>query len=215
MEHKPTIKLVLVDDHPGVRRGIGDIIRSARDISIVGEGENGADAFQLAITKRPDIILLDVELPDERGDIVMRRILEKLPETKVLAVSAHVDRQYILEMLGNGASGYITKDEVGSTLIKAIRKIVKEGKNWISARTLKKVTLANLPEMTLSSREIDIFEQLVLNKSEDAIAEALDLDEAQVKKLIELLMKKYRVDSLSALKVIGRHYFSDLRTDQS
>jgi DNA-binding NarL/FixJ family response regulator len=196
MEYKPTIKLVLVDDHPGVRRGIGDIIRSARDISIVGEGENGADAFQLAITKRPDIILLDVELPDERGDIVMRRILEKLPETKVLAVSAHVDRQYILEMLGNGASGYITKDEVGSTLINAIRKIVKEGKNWISARTLKKVTLANLPEMTLSSREIDIFEQLVLNKSEDAIAEALDLDEAQVKKLIELLMKKYRVDSL-------------------
>jgi DNA-binding NarL/FixJ family response regulator len=194
MEHKPTIKLVLVDDHPGVRRGIGDIIRSARDISIVGEGENGADAFQLAITKRPDIILLDVELPDERGDIVMRRILEKLPETKVLAVSAHVDRQYILEMLGNGASGYITKDEVGSTLIKAIRKILKEGKNWISARTLKKVTLANLPEMTLSSREIDIFEQLVLNKSEDAIAQALDLDEAQVKKLIELLMKKYRVD---------------------
>jgi DNA-binding NarL/FixJ family response regulator len=215
MEYKPTIKLVLVDDHPGVRRGIRDIIRSARDISIVGEGENGADAFQLAITKRPDIMLLDVELPDERGDIVMRRILEKLPETKVLAVSAHVDRQYILEMLGNGASGYITKDEVGSTLIKAIRKIVKEGKNWISARTLKKVTLANLPEMTLSSREIDIFEQLVLNKSEDAIAEALDLDEAQVKKLIELLMKKYRVDSLSALKVIGRHYFSDLRTDQS
>jgi DNA-binding NarL/FixJ family response regulator len=194
MEHKPTIKLVLVDDHPGVRRGIGDIIRSARDISIVGEGENGADAFQLAITKRPDIILLDVELPDERGDIVMRRILEKLPETKVLAVSAHVDRQYILEMLGNGASGYITKDKVGSTLIKAIRKIVKEGKNWISARTLKKVTLANLPEMTLSSREIDIFEQLVLNKSEDAIAEALDMDESQVKKLIEIMMKKYRVD---------------------
>jgi DNA-binding CsgD family transcriptional regulator len=69
--------------------------------------------------------------------------------------------------------------------------------------------------MTLSSREIDIFEKLVLNKSEDSIDEALDLDESQVKKLIELLMKKYRVDSLSALKVIGRHYFSDLRTDQS
>ena len=207
------ISLVLVDDHPGVRRGIGDILRSAGDISVVGEGENGADAFALALTKKPDIILLDVELPDERGDIVMRRILDELPDTKVLAVSAYQDRQYILEMLGNGASGYITKDEVSSTLLSAIRKIIRDEKNWISKHTLIKVTLANSPAVTLTTKEIEILELLIQDKAEFAIAETLEMEEIQVKQYLELLMQKYRVDSLSALKVIARHYFLDLNSD--
>jgi DNA-binding NarL/FixJ family response regulator len=207
------ISLVLVDDHPGVRRGIGDILRSAKDISIVGEGESGADAINLALTKKPDILLLDVELPDERGDVVMRRILAHSPDIKVLAVSAYDDRQYILEMLSNGASGYVTKDEVGSTLLKAIRKIIREGKNWISTKTLKKVILSDLPEMTLTQEEIDILEQLSEGKSERSIAETLGMDEARVEEYLNAFMKKYRVDSLSALKVIGQHYFSNLTSD--
>jgi DNA-binding NarL/FixJ family response regulator len=212
MENK-LISLVLVDDHPGVRRGIGDILRSAKDISIVGEGESGADAINLALTKKPDILLLDVELPDERGDVVMRRILAHSPDIKVLAVSAYDDRQYILEMLSNGASGYVTKDEVGSTLLKAIRKIIREGKNWISTKTLKKVILSDLPEMTLTQEEIDILEQLSQGKSERSIAETLGMDEARVEEYLKAFMKKYRVDSLSALKVIGQHYFSNLTSD--
>jgi DNA-binding NarL/FixJ family response regulator len=212
MENK-LISLVLVDDHPGVRRGIGDILRSAKDISIVGEGESGADAINLALTKKPDILLLDVELPDERGDVVMRRILAHSPDIKVLAVSAYDDRQYILEMLSNGASGYVTKDEVGSTLLKAIRKIIREGKNWISTKTLKKVILSDLPEMTLTQEEIDILEQLSEGKSERSIAETLGMDEARVEEYLNAFMKKYRVDSLSALKVIGQHYFSNLTSD--
>jgi DNA-binding NarL/FixJ family response regulator len=212
MENK-LISLVLVDDHPGVRRGIGDILRSAKDISIVGEGERGADAINLALTKKPDILLLDVELPDERGDVVMRRILAHSPDIKVLAVSAYDDRQYILEMLSNGASGYVTKDEVGSTLLKAIRKIIREGKNWISTKTLKKVILSDLPEMTLTQEEIDILEQLSEGKSERSIAETLGMDEARVEEYLNAFMKKYRVDSLSALKVIGQHYFSNLTSD--
>jgi DNA-binding NarL/FixJ family response regulator len=212
MENK-LISLVLVDDHPGVRRGIGDILRSAKDISIVGEGESGADAINLALTKKPDILLLDVELPDERGDVVMRRILAPSPDIKVLAVSAYDDRQYILEMLSNGASGYVTKDEVGSTLLKAIRKIIREGKNWISTKTLKKVILSDLPEMTLTQEEIDILEQLSEGKSERSIAETLGMDEARVEEYLNAFMKKYRVDSLSALKVIGQHYFSNLTSD--
>jgi DNA-binding NarL/FixJ family response regulator len=176
-------------------------------MAVVGEGESGADAINLALSKEPDILLLDVELPDERGDIVMRRILAKLPNIKVLAVSAYHDRQYILEMLGNGASGYITKDEVAPTLLEAIRKIIHEGKSWISTSALKKVNLVNPSQMTLTRGELNILEQLIQDKSEREIAVALNMEEAQVKRFLELLMKKYRVDSLSALKVIGRQHF--------
>lgn len=209
---KKIISVVLIDDHAGVRKGIKDILRSAGDISLVGEGESGADAINLALSKEPDILLLDVELPDERGDIVMRRILAKLPDIKVLAVSAYHDRQYILEMLGNGASGYITKDEVAPTLLEAIRKIIYEGKDWISTNALKKVNLGEPKEMTLTRGELNILEQLIQDKSEQEIAVALNMDEAQVKRFLELLMKKYRVDSLSALKVIGRQHFPDTRS---
>jgi DNA-binding NarL/FixJ family response regulator len=116
-------------------------------------------------------------------------------------------------MLSNGASGYVTKDEVGSTLLKAIRKIIREGKNWISTKTLKKVILSDLPEMTLTQEEIDILEQLSEGKSERSIAETLGMDEARVEEYLNAFMKKYRVDSLSALKVIGQHYFSNLTSD--
>src|SRR5919198_1344379 len=105
------IRVLIVDDHSGVRRGIKNLLQSATDMVIVGEGGNAAEAIELAAMKKPDILLLDIELPDQRGDAVMRHIHNTQPNMKVLAVSSYSDRDYILGMLENGASGYITKDE--------------------------------------------------------------------------------------------------------
>ena len=119
------IRVLIVDDHSGVRTGIKNLLQSAKDMVIVGEGGNGAEAIELAAMKKPDILLLDIELPDQRGDAVMRHIHNTQPNMKVLAVSSYSDRDYILGMLENGASGYITKDEAPAMLVEAIRSIIK------------------------------------------------------------------------------------------
>ena len=167
---------------------------------------------ELADLKKPDIILLDVELPDERGDLVLLRILAKFPDIKILAVSAYHDRQYILEMLGNGASGYLTKDEISSSLLKAVRWVIQSGKNWDSQRALEKSSLPPAAEPTLTRMEVNILKQLVDNRSENEIADVLDIDISAIHKYLDLLMKKHSVDSLAKLKVIGRQYFSHHRS---
>ena len=131
------IRVVIVDDHRGVRTGIRYILGNAKDIDVVGEGANGVEAVQLAGKYKPDVMLLDVELPVMRGDEAVRLIRGKYPEVKVLAVSSYNDQQLILEMMSNGAAGYITKDEVPYYLIDAVRSINKADGTWLSPRAQK------------------------------------------------------------------------------
>ncbi len=136
MSNQP-IRVVIVDDHAGVRAGIRNLLLSAQDMIVVGEGANGAEAIQLAETEKPDVMLLDVELPILRGDEVVRRIRSSQPEVKVLAVSSHDDRLFIQGMLENGAAGYITKDEAPNLLIEAIYSVLTSEKRWISPHVAK------------------------------------------------------------------------------
>jgi len=151
------IRVLIVDDHSGVRNGIKNLLRTAKDMVIVGEGVNGADAIELVATRDPDILLLDIELPDQRGDIVMRHIHDIQPDMKVLAVSSYSDRDYILGMLENGASGYITKDEAPMMLLDAIRSIINKGMSWFSPRALRQSGMPSIEEQTLTKREVDTF----------------------------------------------------------
>lgn len=204
------IKVVIVDDFPGVRAGIKNLLQSAKDIVVVGEGANGKEALELAFSKNPDVILLDVELPDLRGDIVTHRIHETQPNIKVLAVSSYSDREYIHGMLETGAVGYITKDEAPAMLLEAIRSIVYSGGNWLSPRAVKNTRLVPIEEQMLSKREIDILEQLVLNRSDKEIADFLDTDEKHVKSYLKLLMTKFEAESLNSLKAIAQRILSHL-----
>ena len=194
------IKVLIVDDHSGVRRGIRNLLHSAKDMIIVGEGGNGAEAIQLAATRNPDILLLDIELPDQRGDAVMRHIHTVQPEMKVLAVSSYSDRDYILGMLENGASGYITKDEAPMMLLDAIRSIIHKGKSWFSPRAVKNSGLPSIEEQTLTKREVEILQQLILDRPADQIAMFLNMNVEQVEKYLKLLMRKFETDSLAIFK---------------
>ncbi|MGZ9234033.1 MAG: response regulator transcription factor [Anaerolineales bacterium] len=202
------IKVVIVDDHAGVRNGIKNLLRTAKDIVVVGEGANGADAIELVDTRNPDILLLDIELPDQRGDMVMRHIHERQPDMKVLAVSSYSDRDYILGMLENGASGYITKDEAPMMLLDAIRSIIQNGKSWFSPRALRQSGIPSVEEQTLTKREVEILEQLVLDRSTQDIAALLNMNVEQVDKYLKLLMRKFETESLVALKHIARRILS-------
>jgi DNA-binding NarL/FixJ family response regulator len=200
------IDLVIVDDHPGVRKGIINLLKAADDIVVVGEAANGKQAIKLAASKNPHIILLDVELPDMRGDVVLQHIHAELPKIKVLAISAYSDRQYVLGMMDSGASGYLTKEVIPAMLVKAIRSIVYEDMVWVGPRVIKDNSKF---ETTLTQKEVAIMKQLLTNKSESAVASELGMDENQVRKYLELLMLKYEVKSLVALRQIAQQLFSD------
>ena len=202
------IKVLIVDDHSGVRNGIKNLLLTAKDMVVVGEGVNGAEAIELVTTRDPDILLLDIELPDQRGDMVMRHIHKTQPDMKVLAVSSYSDRDYILGMLENGASGYITKDEAPMMLLDAIRSIIHQGKSWFSPRALKNSGIPSVEEQTLTKREVEILEQLILDRSTEEIAVSLNMDVEQVGKYLKLLMRKFETDSLVSLEHIARRILS-------
>ena len=202
------IKVLIVDDHAGVRAGIRNMLQAAKDIVVVGEGMTGAQAIDLVASQNSDILLLDIELPDQRGDVVMRHIHETQPDMKVLAVSSYSDRDYVLGMLENGAAGYITKDEAPMMLIDAIRSIINKGKSWFSPRAIKNSGITSIEEQTLTAREVDILRQLVLDKAPEEIAAFLNMNADQVGRYLKLLMRKFETDSLSSLKHIAQRVLS-------
>ena len=202
------IKVVIVDDHAGVREGLKNLLLATPDMTVVGEGENGATAIELVATKNPDILLLDMELPDQRGDIVMRHIHDMQPETKVLGVSSYSDRDYILGMMEHGAAGYITKDEAPTMLVDAIRNIIHQNGSWFSPVAIKNSSPTSLEQQTLTKREVQILEQLIRDRSIDEMAASVGISKAQVEKFLKLLMKKYETESLVALKQVARRVVS-------
>jgi DNA-binding NarL/FixJ family response regulator len=209
MTKKQPIEVVIVDDHPGVRAGIKNLLSPAKDIVVVGEGANGAEAIKLAREKNPDILLLDVELPILRGDEVVRRIRDEHLNVKVLAVSSYNDRMYIQGMMENGAIGYITKDEVPAMLVYAVRSIARENKTWISPRASTIGTPASPEEQTLTYSELEIINRLLLGKSEAEISQEMKISAKSLSHYLQLLMDKFGVDSTDALSIAARNSIRD------
>jgi DNA-binding NarL/FixJ family response regulator len=204
-EPKRKIRLLIVEDHPEVRAGIRGLLQAAEDIEIVAEASNGAQAVELANQYAPDFILLDMELPIMRGDAVMRAVLKTQPGVRVLVVSSYNDREYIRDMLAQGARGYLLKEEAPSYLLQAIRSIDTESTGaWLSPQVSQMAALPASFEQRLSWRELAILEQLVDARSEAEIASELNLTREQLAEYLTLLMHKLGATSPEALIEIGR-----------
>jgi two-component system response regulator NreC len=117
------IKLILVDDHAVVRSGLRMLLEAQPGIEIVGEAETGSEALKKVKSLRPDIVLMDITMPDMNGIEATRRIKESYPDTTVLALTMHEDDQYFFEMLNAGASGYVPKRAAPDELVTAIRTV--------------------------------------------------------------------------------------------
>jgi DNA-binding NarL/FixJ family response regulator len=128
------IRIILVDDHAGVRRGIRHLLEDETDIEVVGEADNGADALRLAAELAPDVVVLDMEMPGMRGIQVARRLRAEGSPVKVLALSAYDDTQYIEGMRASGAAGYLLKEEAPHLLAEALRAVTQGGEGWFSRR---------------------------------------------------------------------------------
>ena len=119
------IRIMLADDHPVARAGIRKFLNKATDIEVIAEASDGNQALELAKKLVPDVLLLDIELPGLKGVEVARELQSIASPVKILVLSTYDDKQFIFGLLGNGAAGYLTKEEVPETIVEAVRGVAR------------------------------------------------------------------------------------------
>jgi len=135
MEITKTIRVILADDHPGVRRGIRRILEKCSDFAIVGEAGMGSVALRLVQELKPDVLLLDIEMPDMGGEEVARELRKLNFSVSILILSASDDPNFIQEMLQVGVDGYLTKDESPERIRQAVYQVSQKYANQSISQT--------------------------------------------------------------------------------
>jgi DNA-binding NarL/FixJ family response regulator len=204
-----SIRVILADDHTVVRDGVKRFLTAADDIEVVAEAKTGAEAIALVHELTPDVLLLDIGLPDMNGMEVTRQIKTEGngKNVNVLAFSGHDDREMIHGMLNMGASGYLTKDELPEEIINAIRGVASGQQGWLSQR-VKAVVMSiyrgDTPdgwEHRVTPREGQVLRCILEGKTNRTIAYELNISEKTVEKHITRLFEKFNVFSRVELAV--------------
>jgi DNA-binding NarL/FixJ family response regulator len=196
----PPTRVLLVDDHPVVRAGIRNLLEQAPDINVVGEASDGTQVLRLVEELSPDIVLLDMELPGLSGNEVAQKLQQSGSEVRILALSAHDDKQYIQELLSNGAAGYLVKEEVPETIVEAVRGVARGERGWVSRRVAAQMSSWMQDEdknarRGLTSREIQVLQAVVAGKTNQEIGLSLGISEKTVEKHLEGVFGKLEVAS--------------------
>jgi DNA-binding NarL/FixJ family response regulator len=168
------ITVLLVDDHALVRRGFRRMLDDDATLEVVGEASNGAEAVKLAGKLRPEVIVMDCQLPEMSGLDATRKILQSHPETAILMLSMHSEDTLVRQALEAGARGYVLKNAMDLDLADAI-KGVAAGKSVIDPQVQRREPLKGEREAGLTSRELEILQHIVAGKSNKEIASELDL----------------------------------------
>jgi two-component system, NarL family, response regulator DegU len=175
------------------------LLEQAPDIVVVGEASNGTEALRLANELSPDVLLLDMEMPGMSGNEVAQKLQESGSSVRILALSAHDDKQYIQELLANGASGYLVKEEVPEAIVEAVRGVSRGERGWVSRRIAAQMSSWMREEehdrKGLTSREIQVLENVVAGKTNQEIGLALGISEKTVEKHLEGVFAKLEVAS--------------------
>jgi two-component system, NarL family, response regulator LiaR len=196
----PSTRVLLVDDHPVVRAGIKNLLSQAPDIEVVGEASDGSDALKLVEELSPDILLLDMEMPGLSGNEVAQKLQLSGSSVRILALSAHDDKQYIQELLSNGAAGYLIKEEVPETIVEAVRGVARGERGWVSRQVAAQMSTWMQDEEQnnrkgLTSREIQVLHAVVDGKTNQEIGLLLGISEKTVEKHLEGVFAKLNVAS--------------------
>jgi len=193
------IRVLLVDDHPIVRAGIRNLLDKSAGIEVVGEASDGMMGMELIVQQKPDVVLLDMELPGISGaEITMRVQSQGLP-CAILALSAYDDREYIQEVLAHGASGYLMKEEIPENIVEAIRGVARGERGWLSRKIAAQMTewmrQDNQKPTELSARELEVLKGVVDGKTNQEIAFQLGISVKTIEKHLDGIFTKLGVAS--------------------
>jgi DNA-binding NarL/FixJ family response regulator len=188
------IRILIADDHHVVRRGLAFFLKTQKDIEIIGEAGNGREAVELARTLKPDLILMDLVMPEMDGIQATKMIKTEIPEIKIMMLTSFSDQDHVIPALEAGASGYQLKDIEPDELIQCIKKIMK-GENQLHPKATSHL-LANLSNKEinlieqLTKRELDVLKEIARGKSNKEIASSLFITEKTVKTHVSNLLGK-------------------------
>jgi DNA-binding NarL/FixJ family response regulator len=203
------ITVLLADDHMIVREGLRMLLEAEADIEIVGEAQTGRQAVQLARKHRPDVVVMDIAMPQLNGLEAARRILKAIPTMRVLILSAHGDDEYVRQTVLLGAAGYLIKQTSADLLSKAIREVQK-GNSFFSPAIAHRVhdlhlnssnghALLKRKKTVLSAREMEVLQLVAEGRTNKQVARELGISIKTVEKHRQHLMKKLHLHDTAGL----------------
>jgi two-component system, NarL family, response regulator DegU len=203
--------IVIIDDHQLFREGVKRILEFEPSFNVVAEGDDGSEAVNLIESHEPDVVLMDINMPETNGVEATRELMSKYPETKVIILSIHDDENYVNHALKTGALGYLLKEMDSEALIDAV-KVVADGGSYVHPKVTHNLVaeykrLANAqntggfqqsevrrPLHLLTRRECEVLQMLADGKSNRGIGEALYISEKTVKNHVSNILQKMNVN---------------------
>ena len=212
------IRVVLADDHVFVRDGIKSLLENEANIEVVGEAIDGADAFEVVAESKPDLLIVDIRMPNLTGIEVVEKLRSENNDVKIIMLSMHESEEYVLKSIKAGADGYLLKGSSKEEFLKALHNVAAGGKYFsgdISSILISQLTNSspslepkqNLgEEMMITKREKEILTLLLSGKGNKEIAEALDISKRTAGVHRFNLMKKLKVKNLMELSNKAAEY---------
>lgn len=198
MEASHIIRVLLVDDHNVVRSGLATFLKAYEDLELVAEAKNGREAVQLCSATKPDVILMDLMMPEMDGIEATKAILASCPEVKIIAMTSFEEEKLVQGVLAAGAISYLLKNVTSDELASAIRAAAL-GRSTLSPEAAKVLVNAtrtiDQPLFTLTERELEVLELVAQGQSNQQIAQTLVITIATVKAHISSILSKLQVSS--------------------
>ncbi|WP_432412882.1 response regulator [Rasiella sp. SM2506] len=198
-------KIIIADHHPITRKGIACMLKKNENFTIVGKASTGDELYESLQNNTPDILIMEIDIPNISGINALRSIKTEFPQVRVLIYSCHPEEIYALRSIKSGAAGYVPKTASTKTFMGALKKIAKGG-IFLNEELTSTFTNRNVGESSaisrykkLSSREIEVLNLLSSGKRNKDIANALDINEKTVSTYKTRLLKKLKVDNLADL----------------
>jgi DNA-binding NarL/FixJ family response regulator len=206
MSSQPT-RVLLVDDHEVVRYGLRSLLEASEGYSVCGEAADGRAGVERASELRPDIVVMDIGMPELNGFEATRQVLEKSPQTRILILSMHQSDHLVKEVLAAGAHGYVLKSDAARHLIAALDAL-REGRSFFTERIAALLSRSDESDpdpqtkarrAELTRRELEIVQLLSEGKSNKDVARALDISVKTAEGHRASIMRKLRVESLAEI----------------
>ncbi|MBT2661788.1 response regulator transcription factor [Bacillus sp. ISL-45] len=217
-----TTKIVIIDDHQLFREGVKRILDFEPSFEVVAEGDDGSEAISLVDQHQPDVVIMDINMPNTNGVEATAELIEKYPESKVIILSIHDDENYVTHALRTGATGYLLKEMDADALIEAV-KVVADGGSYLHPRVThnlvkeyrrlsadeggsdKYISPVEIrrPLHLLTRRECEVLQLLADGKSNRGIGEALFISEKTVKNHVSNILQKMNVNDRTQAVVVA------------